>query len=163
MPHSYSLSTTYPTQHLHVEDSSQLHTSPLFCPIIHSSWKLFSMASYEEALLMENGNLKEHTGGKDNMMRRRSARKMSSTSLRKKSDIKLISKVRCALLRNLLANLQEVILGTKLSVLFPAIPLAIVADCYGFARVSILIIWEILWSTWLVCYVICDFISYKQK
>lgn len=33
-----------------------------------------------------------------------------------------------------MANLQEVILGTKLFVLFPAIPLAIVAHVYGFGR-----------------------------
>ncbi|XP_028764360.1 vacuolar cation/proton exchanger 3-like [Neltuma alba] len=91
------------------------------------------MASYQEARLLENGNLKEPTG-KEIMRHGRSARKMSSSSLRKKSDLRLVSKVRCALLRNLLANLQEVILGTKLSVLFPAIPLAIAADCYGFGR-----------------------------
>lgn len=91
------------------------------------------MASYQEPLLMaENGNLKEPTGKE--IMRRRSARKMSATSLRKKSDRRLVSKVQCALLRDLLANLQEVILGTKLSVLFPAIPLAIAADCYGYGR-----------------------------
>jgi len=41
------------------------------------------------------------------------------------------------MLRHLLTNLQEVILGTKLTVLFPAIPLAIAAECYGFGRVSI--------------------------
>ncbi|KAI9085125.1 hypothetical protein K1719_032941 [Acacia pycnantha] len=88
---------------------------------------------HQEALLMaENGNIKELTGKE--ITRRRSARKMSSTSLRKKSDMRLISKVRCALLRIFLANLQEVILGTKLSVLLPAIPLAIAADCYGFGR-----------------------------
>lgn len=92
------------------------------------------MASHQQAWLLENGNLKE--SGNKEIQRRRSARKMSSSSLRKKSDLKLVSKVRCALLRNLLANLQEVILGTKLSILFPAIPLAIVANCYGFGRVS---------------------------
>ncbi|KAM6550651.1 hypothetical protein CsatB_000459 [Cannabis sativa] len=59
---------------------------------------------------------------------------MSSSSLRKKSDIKLVSKVPCALLRTFLANLQEVILGTKLSILFPAIPLAIAAHSFGFGR-----------------------------
>ncbi|KAF5446729.1 hypothetical protein F2P56_032332, partial [Juglans regia] len=31
-------------------------------------------------------------------------------------------------------NLQEVVLGTKLAVLFPAIPLAVVADFYNFGR-----------------------------
>ncbi|KAF7845367.1 vacuolar cation/proton exchanger 3-like [Senna tora] len=91
-----------------------------------------SAQSYNEARLLESGHRKESC--KEIMRQGRSARKMSSTSLRKKSDLKIVSKVRCALLRNLLANLQEVILGTKLSILFPAIPLAIVADCYGFSR-----------------------------
>nr|KYP34159.1 Vacuolar cation/proton exchanger 3 [Cajanus cajan] len=59
---------------------------------------------------------------------------MSSSSLRKKSDLTLVSKVRYDLLRNLLANLQEVILGTKLAILFPAIPLAIVAQWFDFGR-----------------------------
>ncbi|KAK8547580.1 hypothetical protein V6N13_024658 [Hibiscus sabdariffa] len=89
------------------------------------------MASLREPWVMENGNLKglskENRHGK-------TAHNMSSSSLRKKSDLTLISKVRCGMLRQLLANLQEVILGTKLSVLFPAIPLAIVAHTYGFAR-----------------------------
>ncbi|KAG6631238.1 hypothetical protein CIPAW_13G077800 [Carya illinoinensis] len=38
------------------------------------------------------------------------------------------------MLRQMLANLQEVVLGTKLAVLFPAIPLAVVADFYNFGR-----------------------------
>lgn len=59
---------------------------------------------------------------------------MSSSSLRKKSDLRMIQKVPCKCLKDFLANLQEVILGTKLSVLFPAIPLAIVANSYGFGR-----------------------------
>lgn len=50
----------------------------------------------------------------------------------------LVAKVPCRLARLLLANLQEVFLGTKLSVLFPAIPVAIVAKCYGFGEVSFL-------------------------
>lgn len=64
----------------------------------------------------------------------RTAHNMSSSSLRKKSDLTLVSKVRCGLLRNLLANLQEIFLGTKLFVLFPAVPLAIVAECFNFGR-----------------------------
>ncbi|XP_020207271.1 vacuolar cation/proton exchanger 3 [Cajanus cajan] len=64
----------------------------------------------------------------------RTAHNMSSSSLRKKSDLTLVSKVRYDLLRNLLANLQEVILGTKLAILFPAIPLAIVAQWFDFGR-----------------------------
>ncbi|KAE8704504.1 hypothetical protein F3Y22_tig00110450pilonHSYRG00491 [Hibiscus syriacus] len=80
---------------------------------------------------MENGNLK---GSSKENRHGRTAHNMSSSSLRKKSDLTLVSKVRCGTLRRLLVNLQEVILGAKLSVLFPAIPLAVVAHTYGFAR-----------------------------
>lgn len=93
-----------------------------------------SMASLQEPWLLENGNLK---GSSKEMRHGRTAHNMSSSSLRKKSDLTLVSKVKCGMLRLLLTNLQEVILGTKLSVLFPAIPLAIAAQCYGFGRVSI--------------------------
>ncbi|GLT72987.1 hypothetical protein SLA2020_448780 [Shorea laevis] len=90
------------------------------------------MASLLEPSLLENGgNLK---GSSKEMRHGRTAHNMSSSSLRKKSDLTLIQKVQCGLLRQLLTNLQEVILGTKLSVLFPAIPLAIVAKCHGFGR-----------------------------
>lgn len=85
----------------------------------------------QEPWIVENGNLK---GSSKEIRHGRTAHNMSSSSLRKKSDIKLVSKVPCGLLRQFLANLQEVILGTKLSVLFPAIPLAIVAQCYGFGK-----------------------------
>lgn len=64
----------------------------------------------------------------------RSAHNMSSSSLRKKSDLTLVSKVRCRLLRNFLANLQEIFLGTKLFILFPAVPLAVVAEYFNFGR-----------------------------
>lgn len=87
------------------------------------------MAS-QEPWQMENGNLK---GSSKEIKHGRTAHNMSSSSLRKKSDLSLVNKVPCGLVRQLLANLQEVILGTKLSVLFPAIPLAIVAQYYGFA------------------------------
>ncbi|CDY29050.1 BnaC07g32560D [Brassica napus] len=59
---------------------------------------------------------------------------MSSSSLRKKSDLRLIQKVPCKSLKNVLSNLQEVILGTKLAVLFLAIPLAVIADYYHYGR-----------------------------
>ncbi|KAI0499259.1 hypothetical protein KFK09_020162 [Dendrobium nobile] len=64
----------------------------------------------------------------------RTAHNMSSSSLRKKSDLTLVSKVRWEMLRNFLANLQEIFLGTKLFVLFPAVPLAIVAQSFGLGR-----------------------------
>ena len=91
------------------------------------------MASLQEPWLLENGNLK---GCSKEIRHGKTAHNRSSSSLRKKSDLTLVSKVRCGMLRQILTNLQEVILGTKLSVLFPAIPLAIVAECYGFGRVS---------------------------
>ncbi|GMH29126.1 hypothetical protein Nepgr_030969 [Nepenthes gracilis] len=81
---------------------------------------------------MESGSLLECSSKE--VRPRRTAHNMSSSSLRKKSDLTLVSKVRSGLLRRLLANLQEVILATKLSVLFPAIPAAIVAHCYNFGR-----------------------------
>ncbi|XP_024026733.1 vacuolar cation/proton exchanger 3 [Morus notabilis] len=64
----------------------------------------------------------------------RTPQTMSSSLLRKKSDPILISKFRFQMLRDFLTNLQEVILGTKLAILFPAIPLAIAADFYHFGR-----------------------------
>ncbi|KAF5940959.1 hypothetical protein HYC85_022126 [Camellia sinensis] len=84
-----------------------------------------------EPWIMENGNIK---GLSKELRHGRTAHNMSSSSLRKKSDLSLVSKVPCGIVRLCLANLQEVILGTKLSVLFPAIPLAVVAECYGFGR-----------------------------
>ncbi|MED6168652.1 Vacuolar cation/proton exchanger 3 [Stylosanthes scabra] len=90
----------------------------------------------QEPWLLEDGNLKvltkemRHGHGRSG----RTAHNMSSSSLRKKSTRTLVSKVRCGLLRNVLSNFQEVILGTKLSILFPAIPIAIIAHCYGLGR-----------------------------
>jgi len=90
----------------------------------------------EQWQLLENGNIKGMSK-ETTKHGRRTAHNMSSSSLRKKSDLSMVSKVPCGILRRLLANFQEVILGTKLSVLFPAIPLAILAHCYGFGRVRI--------------------------
>ncbi|CAL5422757.1 unnamed protein product [Camellia sinensis] len=86
-----------------------------------------------EPWIMENGNIK---GLSKELRPGRTAHNMSSPSplLRKKSDLSLVSKVPCGIVRLCLANLHEVILGTKLSVLFPAISLAVVAECYGFGR-----------------------------
>ncbi|TKY63496.1 Vacuolar cation/proton exchanger 3 [Spatholobus suberectus] len=86
----------------------------------------------QEAWVMENGG--NPKGLSKETRHGRTAHNMSSSSLRKKSDLTLVSKVHSSPLRNVLANIQEVILGTKLSVLFPAIPLAVVAQCFGFAR-----------------------------
>nr|AGI03021.1 calcium exchanger [Vigna unguiculata] len=90
------------------------------------------MGSHQhEPWLLENGNPKVLTR---EMRHGRTAHSKSSNSLRKKSDQTLVSKVPCATLRNVLLNLQEVILGTKLSILMPAMPAAIVAEYCGFGR-----------------------------
>ncbi|KAK4478477.1 hypothetical protein RD792_013953 [Penstemon davidsonii] len=90
------------------------------------------MASQEASWLLENGNIKLLS--KEMRRGSRTAHNMSSSSLRKKSDLTLVSKVRVGFLRNFLANLQEVILGTKLAVLFLAIPFAILAEYRNFGR-----------------------------
>lgn len=80
--------------------------------------------------------LLEAAGGKE--MRHlggRTAHNLSSSSLRKKSDASLLRKVPCAALRAFLANLQEVLLGTKLFVLFPAVLLAVLARYLRFGQV----------------------------
>lgn len=91
-------------------------------------------AGYEA---LEGGNLKCPALSKELMHHGhgRTAHNMSSSSLRKKSDLTLVSKVPCGLLRNLLANIQEIFLGTKLFVLFPAVPLAVAAHYFHFGRV----------------------------
>ncbi|KAK1371565.1 Vacuolar cation/proton exchanger [Heracleum sosnowskyi] len=64
----------------------------------------------------------------------RTAQTLSASLLRKMSDPELVNKVRFRVLKNFVANLQEVIFGTKLFVLFPAIPAAIVAESYSIGR-----------------------------
>ncbi|XP_042491555.1 vacuolar cation/proton exchanger 3-like [Macadamia integrifolia] len=90
------------------------------------------MASSQEPWNLENGGSCNLKGSSKEIRHGRTAHNMSSSSLRKKSDISLVSKIPCSLLRQFFKNLQEVILGTKLSVLFPAIPLAIIASAYNF-------------------------------
>ncbi|KAI3939080.1 hypothetical protein MKX01_001948 [Papaver californicum] len=86
------------------------------------------MAGIEPWNHVENGGAGNTIKGTSREFKHgRTAHNMSSSSLRKKSDISLIQKVKIGPLRRFLANLQEVILGTKLVILFPAIPLAIVA------------------------------------
>lgn len=90
-----------------------------------------------ETWLLENGNIKplskemRHGHGRSHG---RTAHNVSSSSLRKKSDLTLVRKVPCAIIRDVLANVQEVILGTKLFVLFIAIPIAILAHYKNFGR-----------------------------
>lgn len=61
---------------------------------------------------------------------------VSTPIMRKKSDPLLVSNVRFRILREFLANLREVILGTRLALLFPAVPLAVIARLNNFGRVS---------------------------
>ncbi|KAI3447778.1 hypothetical protein Pfo_004443 [Paulownia fortunei] len=91
--------------------------------------ELGKMAS-PEAWLLENGNIKLLS--KETRHGGRTAHNMSSSSLRKRSDRALVSKIRVGFMRMFLSNLQEVLLGTKLAVLFLAIPFAIVAQCRNF-------------------------------
>ncbi|WOK92503.1 vacuolar cation/proton exchanger 1a-like isoform X2 [Canna indica] len=89
---------------------------------------------YEAARSLEAGKLKGGASKDVQHHHGRTAHNMSSSSLRKKSDLSLVSKVRCDLLRIVLLNLQEVFLGTKLFVLFPAVPLAVAANYIHFGR-----------------------------
>ncbi|KAK4342756.1 hypothetical protein RND71_038572 [Anisodus tanguticus] len=96
-----------------------------------------SSAPPAETWLLENGNIKplskemRHGHGRSHG---RTAHNVSSSSLRKKSDLTLVRKVPCAIVRDVLANVQEVIFGTKLFVLFIAIPFAILAHYQNFGR-----------------------------
>ncbi|XP_038904774.1 vacuolar cation/proton exchanger 3-like isoform X1 [Benincasa hispida] len=78
--------------------------------------------------ILQNGAVK------GSLRHARTAHNMSSSSLRKKSDLTLVPKVRFGCLRQLLVNLQEVIFGTRIWILFPAVPLAVLADSFGFPR-----------------------------
>ncbi|KAM4095375.1 hypothetical protein ACJW30_08G025000 [Castanea mollissima] len=98
-----------------------------------SHYDTMGMDSQHEAMNnVENGDSKSLMS--KGLSKGRTPQNVSSSILRKKSDPVLVSKVRFKMVRQFLANLQEVILGTKLAVLFPAIPLAIVADFYNFGR-----------------------------
>lgn len=70
----------------------------------------------------------------------KSAHNRSSSSLRRASQKQLCSIVRYRWLRLLLCNLYEVILGTKLSLLFPLVPVAIVADMLRLGNVWVFLI-----------------------
>ncbi|CAK8537687.1 unnamed protein product [Lathyrus sativus] len=59
----------------------------------------------------------------------------SGSIVRKKSDIVLVTNNgRFQIVRNVMRNVKEVMLGTKLVVLFPAVPLAVAADFYSLGR-----------------------------
>lgn len=62
-----------------------------------------------------------------------------TSMVRNKSELAVITNNndgRLQMLRNFMSNLQVVVFGTKLVVLFPAVPLAIVANFCSFGRVS---------------------------
>jgi Ca2+:H+ antiporter len=80
-----------------------------------------------------NGNAKEMPA---RHLAHRTAHNMSSSSLRKKSDLALLRKVPCATLRRLLDNFQEVLLATKLALLFPAVLLALAARIFQFGQAT---------------------------
>ncbi|KAJ0749261.1 putative calcium/proton exchanger [Helianthus annuus] len=52
------------------------------------------------------------------------------------SESDVLSCVRFRMIRDFVANVRKVIFGTKLLVLFPAIPMAFVAHYYSLDRVS---------------------------
>ncbi|KAH7837761.1 hypothetical protein Vadar_017649 [Vaccinium darrowii] len=88
-----------------------------------------------EHLDLENGELLMKKEDREkNLVVGRTAQNLSASLVRKKSDPNLVSKVRFQMVRGFLANIQEVVLGTKLCLLFPAIPLAILAEYYKFGR-----------------------------
>lgn len=93
----------------------------------------FAMASCDPAT-MENGNksCNKELANRIGLTNMASA----SSSLRKRSDIALLSKVKHPVLKQILANLQEVVLGTKLAIFFLSIPIAIAAKHFKFGRVS---------------------------
>ncbi|XP_044505116.1 vacuolar cation/proton exchanger 3-like [Mangifera indica] len=86
----------------------------------------------QEVCNLENGEVNKDSTKE--ILTVKTPQTMSSSMLRKKSDPMLVSNVKFNMVRQFLANLQEVFLGTKLAVLFPAIPLAVVADFYKFGR-----------------------------
>ncbi|KAK8921702.1 Vacuolar cation/proton exchanger 1a [Platanthera zijinensis] len=87
-------------------------------------------ASYVVLLKEEGGReLSKEVG----LLQGRKPHMTSSMSLRTKSALSLSSRVSSSFLRNVCINLQEVF-GTKLALLFPAVPLAVAAQCYGFGH-----------------------------
>ncbi|XP_071687931.1 vacuolar cation/proton exchanger 3-like [Rutidosis leptorrhynchoides] len=74
----------------------------------------------EETWLPENGVVKSPT-----VISNCSAHMLSSSSVRKKTDLPLLSNVPSSFIGNIVDSLHEVILGSKLSLLFLVVPVAI--------------------------------------
>lgn len=86
-----------------------------------------------EACDLENGIVNDSSNEPKPI---KTAHSLSSSLLRKKSDVVLGLNIRSSLARRILRNLQEVIFGTRICILFLAIPLSIVAKYQNFGRVS---------------------------
>nr|CAB3460535.1 unnamed protein product [Digitaria exilis] len=99
-------------------------------------WRL-GMESASASAAASAAGLLEH-GAKELAARHlgRTVHNLSSSSLRKKSDLALLRKVPCGPLRRLLDNLQQVLLATKLVLLFPAVILALAARFFQFGQAS---------------------------
>ncbi|PSR86165.1 Vacuolar cation/proton exchanger like [Actinidia chinensis var. chinensis] len=59
---------------------------------------------------------------------------LSASLVRKKSDLALASRGRLSMVREFVVNVQQVVLGTKLCLLFPAVPLAVIAQAHDYGR-----------------------------
>ncbi|PNX79640.1 vacuolar cation/proton exchanger 3-like protein, partial [Trifolium pratense] len=95
----------------------------------------------QQPWLLENGDPKRLTKeARHGHGRSRNVHNLSTSSLRKRSGYTLLSKDHRACLQTVLVNIQEVILGTKLSILFSAIPAAILAHYFGLGRAWIFIL-----------------------
>uniref|UniRef100_A0A0D3GBL9 Vacuolar cation/proton exchanger n=1 Tax=Oryza barthii TaxID=65489 RepID=A0A0D3GBL9_9ORYZ len=95
-------------------------------------------------MMMESNTMAKEMAVRNHLLpgspRRRTAHNLSSSSLRKSSDASLLHKVPCAALRSLLANLNDVLLTTRLFLLFPAVLLAIAATYLHFGQVWVFVL-----------------------
>nr|GMD44957.1 vacuolar cation/proton exchanger 3 [Ipomoea batatas] len=92
------------------------------------------MASEVQVCLLENGGNYMKPPASRHGGHSRMAHNVSSSSLRRKSDISAVSNVRYRIIGDVLANLHQVFLGTKLCILFVTVPLAIIAHYLNFTR-----------------------------
>ncbi|PRQ42950.1 putative calcium/proton exchanger [Rosa chinensis] len=85
--------------------------------------------------LLENGNLKGTSSNEEEVHHGMTDRRLSSSPLQNKSFPTLLPfSVQNGKVRKVLINFQVVLLGTKLSVLLPTIPLSFVAVYCGFGK-----------------------------
>lgn len=87
---------------------------------------------------LENGGGGGGGGDRDRIIMESTQPNLSNAFLKKSSSHHAArAQYRVGLFRQFLGNLRVVILGTKLCVLIPAFPLAILAQFCGFGRVSL--------------------------